>query len=298
MRHPLLLAAASVLALAACDEPGAIRISKHTDVDGGPLKAVSQLECPEQQGPLTRVRVAADGKSCDYVGPRGAEVTLRLIAVADGGDPEMVLSPLEKELNGLMPHTIAKVDKAEAEARAEAAAAEAEAKAAVAEAKTAEAEARAAADAARDAVSAQEDVRVSLPGITVRTEGDKTVVRMPGLRVDATDGGDAKVNVAGVKIDAHDGHGTVSVDAGDEQVNVSAQDDSAKIRTRKKGEGLRMSYVLVDEQPSPRGWRLVGYEARGPASGPVVAAVVRSKDRKEDAVFDAAKALVKANVGG
>jgi len=296
MRTPLLLAAASSLVLAACGEPGAIRISKHADSEGGPLKAVSQLECPEQQGQLTRVRIAPDGRSCDYVGPRGAEVTLRLLRVADGGQAEAALTPLETELNGLMPHTLAKIAKAEAEARAEEAAARVEAEA---EAKSVEAEARAeaAADAGVDAAEADGAVHVALPGLTVRTEGDKTVVRMPGLKVDSTDGGDAKVNIGGVKIDAHDARGTISMDAGDEEVNISAQDDSAKIRTRKKGEGLRMSYVLVDEQASAQGWRLVGYEARGPASGPIVVAVVKSKDRKEDEVFDAAKALVRANVG-
>ena len=44
-------------------------------------------------------------------------------------------------------------------------------------------------------------------------------------------------------------------------------------------------------------WRLAGFEARGPEGGPVVVAIVRSKDRREDEVFDAAKSLVRLNAG-
>ena len=45
------------------------------------------------------------------------------------------------------------------------------------------------------------------------------------------------------------------------------------------------------------GGRVVGYEARGPSGGPIVVATVRGKDRNENRVFEAAKALVTLNVG-
>jgi hypothetical protein len=55
--------------------------------------------------------------------------------------------------------------------------------------------------------------------------------------------------------------------------------------------------MLTDSRPADAGWRLVGYEARGPAGGPIVIATVRAKDRDSDGVFDSAKDLVTLNVG-
>jgi hypothetical protein len=115
--------------------------------------------------------------------------------------------------------------------------------------------------------------------------------------VDATDDG-AHVRVGGMRIDAKDKSGDVQIRSEDDSVSVRARDEAAEIRTHDKGKGVRLTYILVDETPSPLGWRLVGYEARGPASGPLVVAVVRSKDRHEQSVFDAAKKLVTRNVGG
>ncbi|MBC6980590.1 methyltransferase type 11 [Caulobacter sp. 17J80-11] len=326
MRKSMLVAAASLAAmfLSACGDEPSIRIRKTVDTDEhGPLRVVNQLECPEQQGPLTRTRTSADGLSCVYSGPRGAEVTLRLVRVAAGSDAEAALQPIEKELQALMPQTVAKAAKAEAEAQARAEAdgraadvAEAEAlraeKAAIAAERQAHADERAAmaaaaraeADARRAEVrearvsgSSRDNVDVRLPGLTVRSEGEKTVVRLPGLKVDADDAG-AKVRIGGVRINADDASGKVSIDDGDEQVDIRAHDESAEIRSRSTSSGLRATYILVDEVASAQGWKLVGYEARGPEGGPIVVAVVKSKDRKEDAVFDAAKALVKRNVGG
>jgi hypothetical protein len=61
---------------------------------------------------------------------------------------------------------------------------------------------------------------------------------------------------------------------------------------------VRATYRLADETPSPAGWSLVGYEAHGPAGGPLVVAVVKSKDAQEEPVFHDADRLVRANVGG
>ncbi len=59
----------------------------------------------------------------------------------------------------------------------------------------------------------------------------------------------------------------------------------------------RQTYLLTDNRASDAGWRLVGYEARGPRGGPIVVATVRAKDRNRDGVFDDAKDLVTLNVG-
>lgn len=312
----LFLSVAAVALLGGCGER-TIKISDKDGAEGKPLKVVNQLQCPEHQGALTRVRTAPDGLSCDYVGPRGAEVTLRLVKVEDE-DGAAALTPIERELNTLLPGVAERLDAADAKAKAESAKAEAEAAKAEAEAdrvadmadrEAAKAE-RAAERASRRAERAaeraargrdrDENVDVNLPGVSVKTEGDRTRVSLPGIHVDTTEDGGAHVNIGGVRIDADDnddgGSGRVRVNSNGEQVDIRAQDDASEIRSRKAGSGVRATYILVDERGPT--WRLVGYEARGPSSGPLVVAVVKSKSRKDDDVFNAAKDLVRANAGG
>ena len=110
MRSPLVLTTCLFAGLltAACDPNPSLRITKRheTSDSGGPVRAVETLSCPEHQGALTRVSTASDGLSCTYAGPRGAEVTLQLVALADGQDAEATLLPFEAALRDLMPHTI------------------------------------------------------------------------------------------------------------------------------------------------------------------------------------------------
>ena len=260
MRSPLVLTTCLFAGLltAACDPNPSLRITKRqeTSDSGGPVRAVETLSCPEHQGALTRVSTASDGLSCTYAGPRGAEVTLQLVALADGQDAEAALLPFEAALRDLMPHTIER------------------------------------AGAGAEPGSAAEGGLVN-----VRSEGDSTSVRLPGLTVDA-DGDRSSVRIGPIHIDADDSDGTSSVSAGDEVVSVTANNDAAEIRARSSREALRATYALVDEQPSEAGWRRVGYEARGPVDGPLVVAVVHSKNHSEDETFDAAEELVSLNVGG
>lgn len=95
-RIALLAAGCAALALAACDHPDAARQRQ-----ARALKVVSKLDCPEQQGHLKRVSVAADGLSCGYAAD-GVEVTLRLLRL-QGGDAAGALKPVEAELRALMP---------------------------------------------------------------------------------------------------------------------------------------------------------------------------------------------------
>jgi hypothetical protein len=309
----VLIAAVCSSALAACGSQG-FKISKHVDIDDDDDKAmvaVTQLVCPDHQDDLTRVRTSPDGTSCDYAGPRGAQVTLSLIKVKAGEDSEAALKPLETQLAGLMPTAMAKLakDKEKAEGDAEKAQADADKASAQAEAASDAADEAAdraaeAADKARDAASdrGDESAEVKMPGVSVKSRGDSANVRLPGIRVDANDSG-AHINIAGIHIDAdghkggrHSGSGTVNITGDNNDVSIHAEDHAAEIRARHKGQGLRMTYVLANDVAETAGWRLVGYEARGPASGPLVVAVVRSKDRHEDPIFHAAKALVKKNV--
>lgn len=97
-RIALLAAGCAVLALAACDHPDAARQRA-----ARALKVISKLDCPETQGKLKRVSIAADGQSCDYAAD-GIEVTLKLIRL-EGGNAVKGLEPIETELRGLMPET-------------------------------------------------------------------------------------------------------------------------------------------------------------------------------------------------
>lgn len=333
----LTTAALAALTLSACDgKRGNDRGSTDSGHPAPALRAVTQLECPDHEGPLTRIRTAPDGLSCVYAGPKGSEVTLRLVKVEDDS-VRAVLANLERELNALLPGVAAKMAKAEADAerasqaaeaeaarldasanKLDVAAARAEAEAERAQALAEKARALAAGDAAEaraaqaraDAVEARlkaaaharrepgERVSVALPGLRVKADGDRADVRLPGISVKA-DGDNADVRVGPITIKANDASGNVNINANDTEMSVRSQDDAAEIRTRHKGAGTRATYILADDEPSPQGWRMVGYEARGPEGGPLVIAEVRSKERhKDDEVFDSAKALVRRNAGG
>jgi hypothetical protein len=92
----------SALALSACvtrvDYDG-YEVSK---INGAPLRAVAALDCPATEGRLTRTGQAADGLSCDYEGPEGQAVRLKLVALY-GRPAAEVLEPSKAELRALVP---------------------------------------------------------------------------------------------------------------------------------------------------------------------------------------------------
>jgi hypothetical protein len=289
----LLPALCAVAALAAgCDVETSrtVRLER-TSQDGagkGVLKVVDALQCPQTQGALTRKGSAtAGGTVCSYVGPRGTEVSLHLVAL-DGGSPAAALKAFEERLSGDLPHAVAGLEQAAAEAERDAARAEAQA-----------GEAAARAEAAADAAaSSGERASVRAPGVAIDAAGDDATVRLPGLQIE-TRGDQASVRIGGFHIDADDGSGSVDIQGGEDGDNVSirARNDSAEIRASAAGEATRASWILTDNRPSAEGWRLVGYEARGPVGGPIVVATVRSRDRERGRAFEDAKDLVTLNVG-
>ncbi len=294
--RPLLVTVCCLSALtAACDGERGVRITSTTSERSGKgvLKVVDALQCPETMGSLTRKGSAqADGKVCVYTGPRGAEVSLHLVTL-DGETADQALKGFETRLLTAMPHTAAQMAEGEAKANADAARAEADAARAEADG------ARAAADSARAAADASpsgDRVNVTAPGLRVDAQDDRARVRLPGIRIDA-DGDKASVNIGGLHINADDKDASVNLSTDEETVSIEAHDDAAQIRTRAPGEATRQTYLLTDNRPSEAGWRLVGYEARGPRGGPIVVATVRAKDRNSDGVFDDAKDLVTLNVG-
>ncbi len=294
----LLLAAicTACLTTAACDGES-VRISTTTSDTGGKgvLKVVDTLQCPETIGLLTRKGAAHDGgATCRYSGPRGAEVTLQLVSLTDQ-TADAVLQRFENSLSGDMPHTTTELRAAAEASRAQAAAdmAQAAADSARVQADIAGAEAEAAAD---EAAGAGERASVRAPGMAIDAEGDRARVRLPGMRIDAN-GDTASVRIGGFSINADDRSQSVDISSSDDSVSIQAHDDAAEIRTSAPGDATRRTYLLTDRRPADQGWRLVGYEARGPVGGPIVIATVRAKDRDSDGVFDSAKALVTLNVG-
>lgn len=292
MRTALITLCALSTLLAGCD----VRTSQRTDNSGkgdeghAVLRVIDTLQCPDTLGALTRKGSAqAGGTVCTYGGPRGAEVSLHLVSL-DGTTPNAALSPFEDHLAAAMPDTVARMRGAAADAEAARTDAEAARKdAEIARMNAEQAQAEASAEAGDRAT-------VRMPGLTVDANGDAASVRMPGMTVDAN-GDKARVRIGGFSIDASEGSQAVAISSSDESVSIQAHDDAAEIRTRAPGSATRVTYILTDNAPSDLGWRLVGYEARGPQGGPIVVATVRAKDRNSDGVFDDAKDLVTLNVG-
>jgi len=70
--------------------------------DDAPVTVAATLNCPDQEGDLTRTSQSADGKSCQYHGDEDQDVTLSLVAL-NGQAPQAVLTPMETELRALVP---------------------------------------------------------------------------------------------------------------------------------------------------------------------------------------------------
>lgn len=145
---------------------------------------------------------------------------------------------------------------------------------------------------AREGVSGPETASVAAPGVNIQTKGEDATVSLPGLHIE-TQGEKATVRIAGINISARDGQGARTEKAG---VSVDSSGATTRVQTRTPGESTRMTFLLAADAVEPGAWRQVGFEARGPAGGPLIIATVRSKDRR-DRVFDDAKDLVTLNVG-
>lgn len=293
LRRSLLLPAVCALAAltAACDGERSVQISSTRTEDNdakGVLKVVDTLQCPQTMGSLTRKGSASNnGTVCTYVGPKGAEVTLQLAPLGER-TPAQVLKDFENRLSADMPQALAGLNASESRRQADQARADADAVRADAERARVEARAEASGDRAS----------VHAPGLTVEANGDDANVRLPGMQIE-TKGDQATVRIGGLHIDAGDNGSSVDIQGEDDgdSVSVRAQNDSTEVRAVASGDATRASWILTDNRASPSGWRLVGYEARGPVGGPLVVATVRSRDRNRGRVIEDARDLVALNVG-
>ncbi|MGZ9114269.1 MAG: methyltransferase type 11 [Brevundimonas sp.] len=298
--RPILLPALCALAAltSACDDSVRISATRSENSDAkGVLKVVDALQCPQTMGSLTRKGSAqAGGKVCTYVGPKGTEVGLHLVAL-DGEAPADVLKAFETRLSASLPTAVAQL---KASADAEKARMQADIARANADSAAVEADAAAAAAAQADGAAASADrATVRGPGVRVDANGDDATVRLPGMRIE-TKGDQASVRIGGFHINANDSDGSARVSGSSgsgESVSVNARNDAAEIRTSAGGEATRASWMLTDNRETESGWRMVGFEARGPVGGPLVVATVRSKHANRGRAFEDARDLVALNVG-
>lgn len=298
LRPFLIPTVCAVAALTSACGDNSVRISSSRSENPdakGVLKVVDALQCPQTMGSLTRKGSAqANGTVCTYVGPKGTEVSLHLVAL-DNETPAEALKAFETRLSRALPAAVARL---KASAEAETARIEA-ADVASAAADMAAADADSAAARADGAAASADRASVRGPGVAIDAHGDDATVSLPGMRIE-TRGDQASVRIGGFHIDANDSTGSARVrgtGGHGESVSVNAQDDAAEIRTSAGGEATRTTWVLTDNRDSESGWRLVGYEARGPIGGPLVVATVRSRDSNRGRAFNDAKALVTLNVG-
>jgi hypothetical protein len=97
MRRTLpLLTATALTALVATVAQAGVR------PDGPPLRVPAKLDCPADSGDLARTAQSPDGQWCDYAGPRGETVRLRL-ARLNGQTPSQALAPTRAQLHALVP---------------------------------------------------------------------------------------------------------------------------------------------------------------------------------------------------
>ncbi|HEX7758465.1 MAG TPA: hypothetical protein VF459_03120 [Caulobacteraceae bacterium] len=228
----------SALALAACNPPHPRHGQNRDDeADNSSLRVITKLDCPDEQGDLTRKSAAADGRSCDYVGQDGAVVTLQLASLTNG-DTGAVLDPLGKQLRAELPAISPTPPDATAAPHGD--------------------------KSGRDT----DNVDIDMPGVHIHADGDKASIDAGGW-----------------------GHRGVKIDADDHGAEVHVED--------RGGPGVHKVMILTADSPGPNGYKVVGYEARGPVGGPMVVASVKAKDSDEhDDLLRDVRDLLSLNVGG
>lgn len=245
--------------LAGCDGDNAVRITTTTTSSSdtlGVLKVVDALQCPQTLGALTRKGSADPGGATCTYGGPRGSEVILHLVRLDGRSADEALADFERRAAAAMPQAAVRID------------------------------------AREGGDGAQETASVQAPGVNIQARGDDATVSLPGLHIE-TQGDKASVRIAGINIQSSDGRGVRTEKT---SVSVDSAGDTTRVRTDAPGDGTRVTYLLADDAVEPGGWRQVGFEARGPAGGPLVVATVRSKDRR-DRVFDAAKDLVSLNVG-
>lgn len=222
-------------------------------------KPISKLTCPDKQGALRKTGQTPDGLSCDYSDNKGQTVNLKLMPVG-AQSAETVLTDVEKALFALVPSADLPPTPPTSPEPPE-------------------------------PPHTGETTNIAVPGLKVTAENGRTNVQIGNLSIQTDDDNNQ------VKVEAAKGSHPPLPHSDQGAVSVNAKDDTAVIRMRDSGEGIRRSLIIASEKPGPEGYRLVGYEARGPVGGPLVVATIKGKGKHERQVFKDLKALVSRNSG-
>jgi hypothetical protein len=132
-------------------------------------------------------------------------------------------------------------------------------------------------------------VDIDLPGIHIHASGKDTDHGGGQVRI----GRDVTINGGGAANTA-----TADEDRPTGGVNIEAHDNGAEIRVDESRGGLRRVFFLASDTPGPNGYKVAGYEARGPKAGPLVVATMLSKSDDHDELRHDAGRLIRLNVGG
>jgi hypothetical protein len=129
----------------------------------------------------------------------------------------------------------------------------------------------------------EDDVDISLPGISIKTSGDSANVSVGGS--------------GGPQINADDDGAEIRV-----QRNVTVDGKKVEHESRRRhrdDDSIYARFILASDK-TPGDWAVVGYEARGPKGGPLVVATLKAKrgQHSDDDSFDDVDDLVRHNVGG
>ena len=141
------------------------------------------------------------------------------------------------------------------------------------------------------------------PGVYISTDrgADQAHIDLPGFHLNAS-GGKASIHMPGVNIDADNDRAQVATGfGGARQAVVNAHDGGAEIRTGGVGTGgTDITYLLATDTPGPSGYRVVGYVAKGPVSGPLVIGVFKAREHHgpSGSGEDGLNRLVDMNVHG
>ena len=121
-------------------------------------------------------------------------------------------------------------------------------------------------------------------------------IDVPGMKIKAGDAG-ARIQVGPATIDANDDNAEIRVQR---NVTVDGKRVESESRRHHRDDGVYSQLILANDKPGPAGWAVVGYEARGPMSGPLVVATLKARrgQHSDDESFKDVDALVRHNVGG
>lgn len=125
-------------------------------------------------------------------------------------------------------------------------------------------------------------VDIDLPGIHIHAAGK-----------DENGGGQVKI---GRDVAITDGNTVVTDNTGG--VDIEAHKQGAEIRVNEGHGNIRRDFVLASDTPGPHGYKVAGYEARGPQGGPIVVGSMLAKSDDHDQLSHDLRTLIRINVVG